>query len=280
MAFAAGAVIRGAVDRLSTTAGGLLIIALTVVGVAQAAAAQDIVRGILDRALSELRDPAIRGPLTADQIAILESVEQQIEAYMADLVLALGLNPIVAGSLWVVAYVLGLAVIVVTIDTFGHERDVITGLETDRLAWKTINLFFGMIVFGILFVIGLILFIIPGLLFALFMVFFPAAIALDGDSFFSAYSKSASVVRSNFLATLALIVVTIVLAVIFGMIGSMLQSALPAAAGPIAAELVSAIVLAFTLALFALAYMTSTRDTESEAVESPEPGVEDEAVAD
>ena len=257
MSFTVGGVLKDAVERLTTSAGAVLIAALTVVGIIQTAAGQEIVRGVLERFRAELQNPEVRDQLTAEQ---LEMAETEIDAAMAELPLALGLSPGVAAAVWFLGLVLMLVVVVIAIDAFGHERDTIDEFVTDRLAWKTLNLFLGWIVFGILFVIGLVLFVIPGLLVAIFLLFFAAAIVIDDKSFFSAFSSSASVVRHNFLGTLGIIVVSIVVGIAIALVGSVVGGILPAIGAAIVGDLLAAVSQAFALALVARAYVEATAD--------------------
>lgn len=268
MTFDLGDVLGRGVDRLTSAAGAIMIVALGIVGVAQTIVIQDLIRAFLEGLLSILDDPAFREGLTAEQLSTLDEAESDIESAIADLPLALGLDPAVAALLWLVIFVVGLAVVVVALDTFGNERDTITGLETDRLGWKTLNLFIGSIVFGILFFIGLIFFVIPGLIFAILMFFFPAGIALRNESFFSAFATSAGVVRRNILGTLGLVVVAVIISIILGFVGGLI----PSVTGTIIEQFISAIAYAFVLATMAIAYVD---DTAEEAATGNDDGTAD-----
>lgn len=274
MSFAIGDVVERSFDRLTTTAGILIVGALGVVGVAQTVVMQDVVRGILEGVLGILDDPALRADLTAEQLEAIESAEQGIESTIADMPLALGIDPWLAALLWLVFFVVSLAVIVVAIDTFGNERDEISGLETERLGWKTLNLFVGIVAFWIIFTIGLVLFVLPGLIFAIFMFFFPAAIVLHNESFVSAFVTSARTVQENVLETLGIVAVSIVALVVLWIVGALI----PGVAGTIIEEFISAIGMAFVFAMMALAYLGAVENDEPETGESPAGGVTTETV--
>lgn len=249
----------GSIDRLTTQAGAVLIAGLALFSTLRTAAGQDIFAGIVERILDELSSADFRDDLGPNQLSYVEQVEAELEAEVADLPLALGLDPVIAAVVWLFAYVLGLAVIVVALDAFGNGWDGFEDIEFENVGWKLLNLFLGTLVFGILVLVGLVFLVIPGLLVFIFLLFFPAAIALDDESFFSAFSKSAGVVKRNFLSTLGLILVTILVFIAISIVGSVLGGALPDAPGAVADELFSAIGTAFALALLAQAYVMDAR---------------------
>lgn len=259
MKFSVGDAFSEAIERLTTQAGAILIAGITLFSVLRTGAGQDIYSGIVERILSELQRSEFRSDLGPEQLEAVESAEAELEASIADLPLSLGLDPAIAAVVWLVAYVLGLAVIVVALDTFGRGRDTLSGIETDDVGMKVLNLFLGSFVFGILVTVGLLLLVIPGLLVIVFLLFFPAAIVLDGESFFSAFSSSAGLVRENFLSTLGLLLVSIVVLVVLGLVGVIVSGALSGAPGAIASEVFAAVGTAFSLALIARAYVTGTR---------------------
>ena len=258
MSFKTGTVLQEGIERLTTAAGAILLGALTVIGVLQTAAWQDIVAGILEQVQTELADPERRAGWTQESIETADEINAMIDGYIADLPLALGLNPILAVGLLFVTYILFLVAWAVVLDTFGHRRDSLSGLETERLGWKTLNLFVGSIVFAIIVFIGSLLLLLPGLIFAVLLFFFPAAVVMDDENFFSAFSSSFGVVKSNFLGAIALFIVSIVAMVVVTLLGSVVGAVLPAEAGAVVEELLMAAGLAFTSALVVLAYVHST----------------------
>ena len=249
---------------MTTAVGVTVVAAFSLIGIARTAAWEDIFRGILEEVQATLDDPQLRNELTGEQIEMIETAQADIDATIADLSFAMGLDPAVAGMLWIVLSIVFLAVVVLAIDAFGSERTEPSELRTDRFAWKAFNLVVGVIVYWILFIIGLVFFVIPGLLFAFFMFFFPAAIALRGESFFSAFSSSAGVVRRNLLSTLGVIVIAIVVSVLLWFVGGFV----PGVIGTIIGEVLSAIGMAFVFAMMALAYVDATADSPDDSDES------------
>jgi hypothetical protein len=259
MTFAIDEVFSEAVERLTTQAAAVLATATVLFSLLRTAAGQDIYRGIAERILDALADAEFRSELGPEELDAVETVETELEASISDLPLALGVDPGLAAVVWLVAWVLGLVVTVIALDAFGNSRDTISGIDIGNLGWHVLNMILGTVVFGILFVVGLVLFVLPGLILFVFLLFFPAAIVLDDDSFFEAFSSSAAVVRENFLATLGVILVSIIAFIAFGIAGTVVSVVLPAIPGTVASELFSAAATLFMLALIARGYVTATR---------------------
>lgn len=267
MTFDVGNVLSDAFERLTTRAGAILVVGLTIVGIVRTAAIQDLVRTFLEWFRDQLEDPEIRDQLTAEEV---ETIEREIDTTLSELPLALGLSPELAALLWLVGFVLSLVIVVIAIDAFTYERDALDGLETDRIGWKTLNLLVGWIAFGILFLIGLILFVLPGILVGLFLVFFAAAIVIDDESFLSAFASSIDVVRDNFLGTLGIVLLSLGAFIGLGFVGSAVGAILPALPAAVLGDLLSAVGQAFALALIARAYVDATADEPG--ADGPDPG--------
>lgn len=257
MTFNVSDTVAETVERLTTSAAAVLIAALTVVGVLQTAALQDILRGFLEWTLELLNDPEVSAELTASEI---ETAEAQINAYISELPLALGLSPGAAALLWLVAFVVALAIVAVAIDTFGTERDSLEGVPTEGVGRKTLHLLLGWIAFGVLFAIGFALLILPGLVVAFVLMFFTVAIVIDDESFVGAFGSSYGVVRRNLLGAFAIGVLGIVAFLVFWFVGLILAGILPAVPGAIAADLLTAVGQVFVLALVTRAYVNATTD--------------------
>lgn len=257
MTFNVSDTVTEAVERLTTSAAAVLIAALTVVGVLQTAALQDILRGFLEWTVELLNDPEVSAELTASE---LETAEEQINAYISELPLALGLSPGAAALLWLVGFVVALVVVAVAIDTFGTERDGLEGIPTEGVGRKTLHLLLGWIAFGVLFAIGFALLVVPGLVVAFVLMFFTVAIVIDDESFVGAFGSSYGVVRSNLLGAFAIGVLGIVAFVVCWFVGLRLTGVLPGVPGAIAADLITAVGQVFVLALITRAYVNATAD--------------------
>jgi hypothetical protein len=262
MEFDIGDVVNDGFERLATSIGAVVIVGWALFGIVRTAAGQDIFRAVLERLLEVFENPEFRDQLNPEQLQAVEELETEINTSLADLPLALGLDPIAAVAVWLLAFVLGLVVVVVAMDSFGHERESFDEVDTDRLGWKTLNLFIGTVVFAILFVIGLFLLVLPGLVLAFLLVFFPAAIVINDESFFDAYGSSISVARENIVGTLAIFAIGIATLFALGFVSTIFEISLPAAGAAIAGELLSAVGIAFVWALTARAFVDATRERE------------------
>ncbi|PSP27524.1 hypothetical protein BRC65_05190 [Halobacteriales archaeon QH_2_65_14] len=260
MEFDIGDVVNDGFERLATSVGAVVIVGWALFGIVRTAAGQDVFRAGLERLLEVFENPEFRDQLNPEQLQAVEELETEINASLADLPLALGLGPIAAVAVWLLAFVLGLVVVVVAMDAFGHERESFDEVDTDRLGWKTLNLFIGTVVFAILFVIGLFLLVLPGLVLAFLLVFFPAAIVINDESFFDAYGSSFSVARENIVGTLAIFAIGIATLFALGFVSTIFEISLPAVGAAIAGELLSAVGVAFVWALTARAFVDATRE--------------------
>lgn len=254
-------VVEDAVARLTTQAAGVLIAAFTLVSIVRAAATQDLFVALLEEISDLLDDPEFRAELSGEEAGEINTIQGEIDSTLAELPLALGLSPGAAVALWLVAYILGLVVLVVALDTFGREQDRLTGLETSNIGWKVLNFFVGSVVFFVLTAVGLVFFVIPGLIIMVLFVFFPAAIAIDNKSFLSAFGASFNVAKENLLATVVLIVLNLIAFVVLGFVSEIVTGALPGVPGAIISQALTTVGWAFGLALIARAYVDATQDT-------------------
>ena len=257
MSINVGDSLKGALERLTTSAAGILLLGLTLFGVVRAAATQDLIRALIERILTEFQNPDFRADLDASQLETLEAVEAEFQTFINDLPLALGLSPGGAIGVWIIAYILGLVVAVIAIDTFGNNRDTLNGIETENIGWKVFHLFVGTVLFFILFVIGLIFLVIPGLLVGVLFLYFPAAVVIDDKSVFGAFFSSMDIARNNLLASAAIVLLGFLVSFVSSPVGTAIGGALPAELGAIATQLISAVGVLFMLAVIAQAYVSA-----------------------
>jgi len=262
MSINVGDSLKGALERLTTSAAGILLLGLTLFGVVRAAATQDLIRALIERILTEFQNPDFRADLDASQLEALETVEAEFQTFINDLPLALGLSPGGAIGVWIIAYILGLVVAVIAIDTFGNNRDTLNGIETENIGWKVFHLFVGTVLFFILFVIGLIFLVIPGLLVGVLFLYFPAAVVIDDKSVFGAFFSSMDIARNNLLASAAIVLLGFLVSFVSSPVGTAIGGALPAELGAIATQLISAVGVLFMLAVIAQAYVSARSEKQ------------------
>lgn len=234
------------VDRFTTAAGGVLVVVAAAVGFVSTIAQQDLVRVALSDWLATVQE-------TDPEMAA--EFEPMLEELLDSLTLAVGLSFGTAATLWLVATILTVGIVVVAFSAFGEGHDRLDTAAFDGLVWRTANLLVGLIAFFVALLIGLTLLVLPGLLVLFLFCFFPAAICVDGENFVSAFGTSLDVVRSNLLGTLGLLVALFVAAFGISVITAVVAGAFPTVAAGIVAELGNTVALLFSVAVLARAYV-------------------------
>lgn len=260
MSFSVGGVVSDTIDRIATQAGALLIGVITLIGVVQTAAWQDITTGILERVQAEITDPERQAGWTSESVEQANEIDAMIDEYIADLPLALGIGAIPATVLLLVASIVLIAMFVVVLDTLGHGRKTASELQMDGVGWKTLNYVVGAFVASIIVFVGLLLFLIPGLILLVLLFFFPAAIVMDDKNAFGAFSASMDVVKSNVLGSIGIILLSILVLILTNVVFSMVGGFLPEVATIVLDELFYAVGLTFSLGLMVVAYGNATRE--------------------
>lgn len=195
-----------------------------------------------------------------------------IEDVAADLPLAVDVSESVGALIWIVGFVSIFAVLTVGLILLGATAFDFSEESGKSFAWKWINLFFGTIVFSILFSIGLALFIIPGLVLLVVLFYYPAAIGIDGESFVSAYGSSVDIFSENMLGTVILVLAWTLIAITVQGIAFVIGSGLPTAIDILIDEVATGVVAVFLLALVVEVYQTTqTREQNKgdELLEDP-----------
>lgn len=234
--------IEQSIDRVTTPAGGALILALSVV-----------------TALYQLGNGAITAGTSSSSGSAGASQLLQTPA----MELASGMGMAVGGALLLVGVLGMLIVYTIASDAFARGVDQPGDLGTSGLGWKVGNLFVGWIAYAIAVTIGLIFLVIPGLVIAVLLMFFPFAIAVDGESVFSAFGTSVEIVRENVLATLGIVVVTFVVGVA-NLIISVLTLVIPSTAVAfVVSALVAGVFAAFTTAILTSGYVQGTDGSDA-----------------
>ncbi len=140
--------------------------------------------------------------------------------------LAFDIPESIALLLIAVSIVASVVLLAVAIRTFhaGLEDELPTELVFDNLAWVGVNLFVGGIVFGLLWLIGLVFFIVPGILVFVLLIYFTAATAVEDRNFVDAFARSVAVTKGErlqvFILFLAVFLVAIAMGIAFTIVGS------------------------------------------------------------
>lgn len=181
--------------------------------------------------------------------------------------LAMDMPESVALALTVVAIVLFVIVLAVAVRVFHSDdkRTIRTEFVFDNIAWVTVNLFVGMIVFGILWVVGLVLLVLPGLFVFVTLIYFIAVVAVEDRSFIDGFSRSWGLTRGHrlriFLLFLTVWVISIAAGLTFGLVTSFIYVVSPAA-GTIVDVLLNSLVTMYFAAVLAISYRALTEPEE------------------
>lgn len=249
--------LRGAADRLVSPVAavivGLYVIASLLFSVGQ----QTLIESALEE--GQFEGTPFEGVVSIEDVA-------------ADLPLAVDVSESVGALIWIVGFVSIFAVLTAGLILLGATAFDFSEESGKSFVWKWINLFFGTIVFSILFSIGLALFIIPGLVLLVVLFYYPAAIGVDGKSFVSAYGSSVDIFSGNMLGTVVLVLAWTLITITLQGIAFVIGSALPTAASILIDEVATGIAVVFLLALVVEVYqITQTREQnkEDEVLEDP-----------
>lgn len=142
---------------------------------------------------------------------------------------------------------------VVTIRTFVNgSRTIPTEYYTRNIVPVFVNTVIGSLVFGLIVLIGSVLFVIPGLIAYVAFIFTLLYVAVEDQNFIAAFRSSWRTTRGHWLRLfLLLVIVFVFVSVIPGILSAITRLAVSAAAGPGAGTLVSG-TLTLPFSLFVL----------------------------
>lgn len=187
--------------------------------------------------------------------------------------LAVDVPDSVALAIVVIGVLLSLILLAVALRVFysTEEHSIKTELVFDNIAWVTVNLFVGLIIFFILWSIGLALLIIPGIFVFVSFIYFIAAVSVEDRSFVDGFSRSWSLARGNrfkiFLLFFAVFVITIVAAITFALFTAFIHFLSPLA-GTIVDQLWNALITLYFAAVVAISFRSLVEpDAPEEDVE-------------
>lgn len=137
------------------------------------------------------------------------------------------------------------------------ESSIPTELVFDNIAWVAVNLFVGSIIFAILWTVGLVLLILPGIFVFVTLIYFVAVVSVEDRSFIDGMSRSWRLTKGHrigvFLLFLAYFVIAFGVSIAFGMVNSFIYLL-----SPIAGQLVElfsqSLLMVFFAAILAISY--------------------------
>ena len=173
----------------------------------------------------------------------------------------------------IVSLVLGIALLVVSIAAIR----VFVSDETERLpreyftrnmVWAVINLFVGVIVFGIIVALGFVALIVPGIFLLVTLAFWTVYVAVEDQNFVTAFRSSWGLTRGYRLSLLFLGVAVMLLTILVNLVFGLGDLASGSLAGDIVAlvfaQAASAITTVFSTAVLATAYTELNAQDEEE----------------
>lgn len=243
------------IDRLATPVGLVLAVAFAVVGVLQSVALEALSLSTVARLFGG-SEPS--NPQPGDFAAATDPTGVQ------QFLTGLGVVPAIA--LWIGASVASLALLVVAIDGFSRGVDDPRDLGTDRLAWKTVNLVAGWILYAVLVALGTLFFIFPGLLIAIVLLFYPMAIVTDGEWVASAFQRSVELFQDNVATSFVAALVILAAYVFRSIVTQVLTIVAFSPVDILLTEAVGAVYWVFVFAFLTRTYVAATDDVDSSDV--------------
>ena len=139
---------------------------------------------------------------------------------------------------------------------------------TRNMVWAVINLFVGVIVFGIIVALGLVAFVVPGIFLLVTLAFWTVYVAVEDQNFITAFRSSWGLTRGYRLNLFVLGVAVFFLVVLINLVFGLGDLASGSLAGDIVAlvfaQAASAITTVFSTAVLATAYTELTADDDDE----------------
>lgn len=252
MSLEVGSAIKYGVKRPLERDGLMVVAVLWIVMLVNEAMGQTTASGVMQEFMGEELPAGAGEFLGSDMVAPL----------------ALPIPNAVATLLGLVASILTITVMIVAYRTFVEETGESIPEESYQrnIVSTTIHGFIASIVFGILFVIGLVLLVIPGIFIAVSLAFFLAIIALEDVGFVEGLQQSWELTKGKRFDVFLLGVGIVVVGLVIGIVGGIVSGALgfgSAALGAIVGIAFSAYSSAFTVGTLTHAYLQLDEDTEA-----------------
>jgi len=254
MALDIGEAVRDGVDRATERNGLVLMGAFVLLGVASAVVTQTF---------------------TAETATVLaEFARQQGEPFdptqLGPTPLALPLSLGVALALALALALVAEALRMVAVRTFvsSQRAGVPREFVRRRIAWVTLNGFFGGVVVGALVIIGLVFLVVPGVFLYVSFFFVRQEIAVEDKNFVEALSGSVRLTKGNRFELFALAVVLFAI----GVAVSILAAFVPGISGAILAVVLSAGVGVYVSAAAAAAYRQLRAERRGEGADTFDTG--------
>jgi hypothetical protein len=173
----------------------------------------------------------------------------------------------------IVSFVLGIALLVVSIAAIrvfvsDETEHLPQEYFTRNMIWDGLNLFVGMIVYGIIIGLGLVALVVPGIFLLVTLAFWTVYVAVEDQNFITAFRSSWGLTRGYRLNLLFLGVAVVLLSALVNLVFGLGDLASGSFAGDIVAlvfaQAASAITTVFSAAVLATAYTELTSHDDEE----------------
>ncbi|MHB9285405.1 hypothetical protein ACKVMT_00010 [Halobacteriales archaeon Cl-PHB] len=251
-----GAALRDGFDRMLERNALVLVAAFVVVQVGNTIVGQSMARQLLAaidyRELLAEADPEVVAEIRS-------AIEQATELAWLDFSVA------VLGLLFVLVFLVQLVLRVGAIRTFvGDETEALPAEHfTRRLVYVLVNLVVGAILYGLAVVVGLVLFVLPGIFLAVALFFYNYAIVVEDENVFEAFATSWELTKGNRLRLFLLGLIVAIASTIAGTLAGFVGLLGPTA-DVLVQSLFGAAVTVFGVAVAAQAYRQLTAEPDVE----------------
>lgn len=187
---------------------------------------------------------------------LISDLQTQIEMVRESSPLALGLPPGVAAGVLLILSLFSEAVSIVAVRTFAIDGDeaISRDLVTDNILLATLNGFVGSIVVWGLIIVGLVLFLLPGVFVAVVFLFMRQRIALEDENFIEGMAESWRLTKGHRIEVFALGLLVVIVSLVDDLVSSVLSLVSPLASAVVTAA-VSGVILAFGAAVVTRGYV-------------------------
>jgi hypothetical protein len=209
-----GRAVQEGFSRLTTRNGLLLFVVFLLVGVVSTVAQQSLSVAAFE-SLVRAAEAAGTGPDGAFTPEQLETLREQLRTQREASPLAVDVPAIAAVGVVFLFALVAEAATMVAIRAFATETtDALPADATDRLLSVTLNGFVGGVVLAVLVIIGLALFVLPGVFLYVVFLFLRQEIALRDRNFVDALAESYELTKGNRITLFGLVAVLFVVAIV------------------------------------------------------------------
>lgn len=233
-----GRMFSDGITRVLTRTGGLLLVALIAI--------QLLIQSSINTAVVSLFPAEPAGELEA-----MLGLTLPVSGTVASI---LFVGALILSAVYFVVVSRALTRPIAELSTFPSE------LYTRRVGRATLSMLVGGIIVGFSVVIGMVLFILPGIFLSICYLFFIFAVGVEDRGVLSALKRSWALSRGNRLKLALLVVLAGVIGVVIGTVGTLFDLANSPVVGELISNTLSSVLFVFLYGLMASAYLQIRED--------------------